>query len=496
MPRFDYDLIVIGGGAAGLTASGFGALMGAKTALIEAQRLGGDCTWTGCIPSKTMLKAARVAHQIRTAERYGLKPCIQARTSEDFDFSALLDHVHKVQQDVYDKADAPPNMERLGVEVISGSARFFDPHCVEIESKIGSSKLSARFIVIATGSRAAVPTIPGLSPGDYITNETIFSLSRQPRKLAVLGAGPIGIEMAQAFRRLGSEVTVINKDDRILQRDDAEQTALLQTLLEDEGVHFVQKSRLTGVQRSGETLDLHVSHDGGTVSITEADTLLIAAGREAQTANLDLQAAGIQHDKAGIPVNRRCQTNVKHIYACGDVAVPPSGKLQFTHMAEHMAKIAINNAILHLPATLDERHVPWCTFTDPELAQVGWGVHDLDERGIRYQTYKLPFAKIDRAVTEGEAQGMIKVFANRRGKIYGASILGVHAGEMAGEYALAIRNGISMKAISATMHAYPTLALGNRAAADQWIMGKRTPARVRWIKRIFGYRGRVVESPE
>ena len=486
MPQFDYDLIVIGGGAAGLTASGFGALMGAKTALIEAERLGGDCTWTGCIPSKTLLKAARVAHQIRTAERYGLKPGVP-----DFDFGALLDHVHKVQQAVYEEADAPPNMEGLGVEVVSGSAHFLDPHTIEI----GSRQLSARFIVIATGSRAAVPAIPGLAPGDFVTNETIFSLSRQPRKLAVLGAGPAGIELAQAFRRLGSEVTVINKDDRILQRDDAEQTALLQTLLEHEGVHFVRKSRLVGVQRFGERLELRVSHEGDTVSIIEADTLLIAAGREAQTANLNLPVAGVQYDNSGIPINRRCQTNVKHIYACGDVAVPPSGKLQFTHMAEHMAKVAINNAILHFPAALDERTIPWCTFTDPELAHAGWGQHDLDKRGIRYQTYQLPFTKIDRAVTEGEAAGMIKVFASRGGRIYGVSILGLHAGEMASEYALAIRNGISMQAISATMHAYPTLALGNRALADQWLMRKRTPARVRWIQRIFGYRGRVVESP-
>lgn len=487
MPRFDYDLIVIGAGAAGLTASGFGALMGAKTALIEAERLGGDCTWTGCIPSKTMLKAARVAHQIRTAERFGLKP-----GSPDFDFSALMDHVHKVQQDVYQHADAPPNMERLGVEVLAGSARFLDAHTVEI----GSRRLSGRFIVIASGSRASVPPIAGLAAADYITNETIFSRSKQPRKLAVLGAGPIGIEMAQAFRRLGSEVTVINKGNRILQRDDAELAALLETQLEEEGVQFTRKSRLTKVKRSGETLELELSNEAGTVSTLAADTLLIAAGREPRTADLNLDAAGVQHDDSGIPINRRCQTNVKHLYACGDVAVPPAGKLQFTHMAEHMAKVAIKNAILHLPARLEERQVPWCTFTDPELAHAGWGAHDLDRRGLPYQTYRLPFAKIDRAATDGETQGLIKVFANTRGKIYGVSILGAQAGELAGEYGLAIRNGLTLKAISSTIHAYPTLVLGNRLAADQWLMGKRTPGRVRWIQRLFGYRGRVVESPE
>jgi pyruvate/2-oxoglutarate dehydrogenase complex dihydrolipoamide dehydrogenase (E3) component len=484
MPGFDYDLVVIGAGAAGLTASGFGALMGAKTVLIEADRLGGDCTWTGCIPSKTLLKAARVAHQIRSAGQYGLQP-----GAPDIDFSVLMEHVHRVQQGVYDRADAPPNMERLGVEVISGSARFLDPHTIDI----GSRKISARFVVIASGSRAAVPSIPGLSPGDYVTNETVFSLSRQPRKLAVLGAGPVGIEMAQAFRRLGSEVTVINKNDSILERDDAELATLLQNLLEKEGVQFARKSRLTGVRSSRGMLELSVSGEGGIASILDADTLLIAAGREAHLADLNLQAASVQHDKSGIPVNRRCQTNVKHIYACGDVAVPPSGKLQFTHMAEHTAKVAINNAILHLPATLDEHVVPWCTFTDPELAHVGWGSHDLDKRGRSYETYRLPFTRIDRAVTEGETQGIIKVFANKRGKVYGASLLGAHAGELAGEYALAIRNGIRMKAISATIHAYPTLALGNRLVADQWLMRKRTPARVRWIQRIFGYRGRVVE---
>ncbi|MDQ6758410.1 MAG: FAD-dependent oxidoreductase [Acidobacteriota bacterium] len=487
MPNFEYDLVVIGGGAAGLTAAGFGALMGAKTALIEAERLGGDCTWTGCIPSKTLLKAAKVAHQIRTADRYGLNP-----GTPEFDFSKLLEHIHKVQEGIYEHADAPPNMQRLGVEVISGSARFLDSRTVET----GSRKLSARFVVIATGSRAAVPKIPGLAAGDYITNETVFSLSRQPRKLAVLGGGPIGIEMAQAFQRLGSEVTVINKEAQILPRDDRELTALLQSSLEQEGVQFVPKSQLTKVQRSGEVLNLQLSTEGSPPSTLQADTLFVATGRDVHTTGLNLEAARVEHSASGIPVNRRCQTNVKHIYACGDVAVPPSGKLQFTHMAEHMAKVAINNAILHLPVTLDERNVPWCTFTDPELAHVGWGTHELDKRRLSYETYRLPFARIDRAVTEGETGGMIKVFANKRGKIYGASLLGAHAGELAGEYSLAIRNGISLKAIASTVHAYPTLALGNRMAADQWLMRKRTPGRVRWIQRIFGYRGPVVDSPE
>ncbi|MGI8746137.1 MAG: dihydrolipoyl dehydrogenase family protein [Bryobacteraceae bacterium] len=457
---YDYDLIVIGGGAAGLTASGFGALMGAKTALIESGRLGGDCTWTGCIPSKTLLKASRVAHQIRTADRYGL-----TAMHPEIDFGRLMEHVRSVQQSVYESADAPPNMERLGVEVIAGRARFLDSHTVEVE---GAAKLSARYFVIATGSVAAVPPIPDLGPSDYVTNETIFSLKQQPRHLAVLGGGPIGIEMAQAFRRLGSEVTVFEHGDRILPHDDPELSALLQALLTAEGVRFLMKSKLTRT--------------------IGADMLLIAVGRQAQTDGLNLEAAGIRHEKSGIPINRRCQTNLKHIYACGDV----TGKLQFTHMAEHMAKVAINNAILHLPAALDEKHVPWCTFTDPELAHVGWGAQELEKRRIAYETYQLPLKKIDRAVTEGESEGMMKVFASRRsGKVYGVSILGVNAGEMAGEYSLAIRNGIKLRSIAATIHAYPTMALGNRQAADQWMLGLRTPGRVRWIQRIFGYRGKV-----
>lgn len=475
-----YDLIVIGGGAAGLTASGFGALMGAKTALIESNKLGGDCTWTGCIPSKTLLKASRVAHQIRTANRFGLKPL-----EPQFDFGEVLKHVHQIQQRVYEDADAPPNMERFGVEIISGRARFLDPHTIEVTGQ----RLSARFFVIAAGSRAAVPDIPGLLPDDYVTNETVFSLKTQPPRLVVLGGGPVGIELAQAFRRLGSEVTVVQQNERILPRDDRELSALLQGMLEAEGVPILMKAKLNSVKRNGPTLQLQVVRDGQNVML-DADKLLIAAGRQALTADLNLDAAGVKHEKSGIPVNPRCQTNVRHIYACGDI----TGTLQFTHMAEHMAKVAVQNAILHLPARVDKKHVPWCTFTDPELAHVGWGEKELEQRGLSYETYRVPFTKIDRAVTEGESAGLLKVFAKRKsGKVYGVSILGINAGEMASEYALAMRNGIKLKAIANTVHAYPTLSLGNRRAADDWMLQKRTPKLVRWVQRIFLYRGWIVD---
>lgn len=479
MPRYDYDLIVIGGGAAGLTASGFGALMGAKTALIEADKLGGDCTWTGCIPSKTLLKTARIAHHMRTADRYGLQ-AFEPR----FEFSAILDRVHKVQQQVYQDSDAPPNMERLGVEVLSAHARFVDPHTVEIPGK----RLSSRFFVIAAGSRAAVPSIPGLTPADYVTNETIFSLREQPRRLVVLGGGPVGIEMAQAFRRLGSEVTVVQQNERILPRDDRELSLMLQGILESEGVQIRTKSEVKSVKRERETVQLELNSDGSPATLV-ADKLLIAAGREALTSGLNLEAAGVRYQKWGININRRCQTNVGHIYACGDI----TGKLQFTHMAEHMAKVAIKNAILHLPAKVDEMGIPWCTFTDPELAHVGWSETDLEQRGLAYETYRVPFAKIDRAVTEGETAGMLKMFAApKSGRVFGVGILGVNAGEIAAEYSLAIRNRIKLGAIADTIHAYPTLALGNRRAADDWLLQKRTPRLIRWIQKIFVYRGAIV----
>jgi pyruvate/2-oxoglutarate dehydrogenase complex dihydrolipoamide dehydrogenase (E3) component len=470
--KYDFDMLVIGGGAAGLTAAGMSAVLGAKTALVEARKLGGDCTWFGCIPSKSLLKAATVAHQMRTAGRFGLTPA-----NVEHDFARVMDRVRSIRNHIYSEADAPPNFERLGVEVIAGRALFLGPHAVEIDADGGTRTLTSRYFVVATGSSPRLPRFETDGTVPVLTNETIFELNRLPKRLLVLGAGPIGLEMAQAFQRLGSSVTLATHGSVILGRDDRELTATLLEHLRGEGIRFLFDTQIAGLQ-AGAALTADAAR-------IEADALLAAVGRRPNLGSLHLEAAGVQTNERGIMVNRRCQSSVKHIYACGDVA----GRHLFTHMAEHMAKVAVTNAILRVPSQTDERHVTWTTFTDPELAQVGTSETELKREGTAFSVYRFPFAQLDRAVTDSEATGMVKVLANRRGRVLGVSILGAHAGEMIGEYALAMRNGVTLGSLSATIHPYPTYVLGNRRAADQFMMARLTPGMVRWLQRLFGLRG-------
>ena len=470
--RYEFDMVVIGGGAAGLTAAGMAAALGAKTALIEAQKLGGDCTWYGCVPSKSLLRSAKVAHEMRAAGRYGLSPA-----DIDHDFSRVMERVHSIRNHIYEEADAPPNFEKLGVEVIAGRARFLDPHALEVQSNGEVRKLTSRYFVVATGSSPRMPRLETDGSVPVMTNETLFDLEKRPQHLLVLGAGPIGIEMAQAFQRLGSSVTVAGDGSGILRRDDRELAEMLREHLTCEGIRFLFGVEIVRIEKgaawtaSGERI--------------EADAVLAAVGRTANVEKLQIEKAGVQSNEKGIEVNRRCQSSVSHIYAAGDVA----GRYLFTHMAEHMAKVAVTNAILHVPARIDERHVVWTTFTDPELAHVGATEAELKHNATDYSVYRFPFMQLDRAITDSELTGMVKILADVRGRILGASILGSHAGEMIGEYALAMRNGITLRKVSATIHPYPTYVLGNRRAADQFMIAKLTPRLVRWLQRLFRLRG-------
>jgi len=470
---FEYDMIVIGAGAAGLTAAGMSALLGAKTALIERRRLGGDCTWTGCVPSKTLLRAASAAHQIRTADRFGL-----VATQPQVEFSSVMDHVRRTRQHVYEDADAPPNMEKLGMEVVMGSACFLDPYTVQVENDSGElRRLTSRFFIVATGSR---PRMPAFSERP-LTNETLFELESQPNRLLIMGAGPMGIELAQAFTRLGSEVQVVASDDRILPRDDPEHSGVLQECLAEEGVTFHFGRRVTGLERGED--DLAAALDDGRA--LRCDAVMAAIGREPIIDGLQLENAGVRTGEKGIVVDRRCRTSQRHIYAAGDV----TGRYNFTHMAEHMSKVAVTNALLRWPQKLDEKHVVWSTFTDPELARLGESEARLRDRNATYTVLRFPFAKLDRAITEAETAGEVKVFASRSGRILGASILGAHAGEMISEYALAMRNGLRLSQIARTVHPYPTYLLGNRRAADQFVATKLDSPWLSFVGRILHYRG-------
>jgi len=481
---YDYDLIVIGGGAAGLTASGLGASFGAKTLLVEQDRLGGDCTWTGCVPSKTLLKSASVAHRMRRADAYGLP-----NREPDVDFEQVMEHVRETRRHVYEDADAPENLEEFGVEVQHGAARFTDPHALAIETEDGSTlRRSARHVVIAAGGRPAAPPIDGLEEVNYHTTETLFEMREQPKRLAVLGAGPIGTEMAQAFARLGTEVTVIDRADGILQHDNRELAGRLRAVLDGEGVRYVLGADVRNVSEDEDAVTVTV--DDGERRLVTADALLVATGRRPNTQGLGLNAAGVAYDEQGVTVDDRCRTSRRHIFAAGDV----TGRYQFTHMSEHMAKVAASNALLKVPQSIDSGRVPWVTYTDPELAHVGATEAQLRDEEASFEMYRFPFDRLDRAATEHETTGRIKVFATAwRGKIKGASVLGARAGELIGTFALAMKTGATLRQISDTIFPYPTYGQGVRRAADQWYAQKQRPWLVRGLQRVFGYRGPVQE---
>jgi len=466
-------MLVIGGGAAGLTAAGMSAALGAKTALIEQSLLGGDCTWHGCVPSKSLLKAAKVAHLIRHAAEYGLA----ATAPPEQDLGMVMARVKAIRQHIYDDADAPPHFERLGVEVIKGRARFLSPHSVEVTNKGAAHTLSSRRFVIATGSMPRRLDVPGATDIPILTNESLFDLDTLPRRLLIAGGGPIGMEMAQAFSRLGSNVTVVTTATRILPRDDAELVALLSAHLQSEGIRILTETAIRQFDRCEA-----ITTQGERIAV---DAVLAAIGRTPNISSLNLAAAGVECSEKGVIVDSRCRSSVRHIFAAGDVA----GRHLFTHMAEHMAKIAVTNAILRIPFSIDEQHVPWTTFTDPELAHVGRSEDDLRRSGVSYSVFRFPYSQLDRAITDSETTGLIKVLANRWGRILGVTILGAHAGELLGEYAVAMKNGIRLDKISSTIHPYPTFSLGNRRAADLFLMGKLTPTLARIIRWIFGLRG-------
>ena len=480
--KYDYDLLVIGGGAGGLTAAGMGANFGAKTLMVEEDKLGGDCTWHGCIPSKTLLHLSKVAQNVREAEKFGY------RKSRGLDFSTVMEHVRSKREEVYEEADDPDIYRRMGVDIEFGEALFIDDHTIRIVKDEENRRVSSRYIIIATGSKAKLPPIEGVHKISYHTSETIFELKEEPESLAIIGAGPIGIEMAQAFHRLGTQVTVFDILPRILSNDDQELAGILQEYLEDEGIHFklaTDAKKLSEI--SGEKVRIETEVNGE-LSIWEGSEVLIAAGRTANYEGLQLERAGINHQPNGITVDNRCRTNKKHIYAVGDV----TGRYQFTHMSEHMAKVAVTNALLKIPKKIDRKHVPWSTFTDPELAHVGATEDELLSNSISYKTYRFPYDKIDRAITEDATEGLIKVFAKEwSGKILGVTICGKQAGDLIGEYALAMRNGITLRNISDTIHPYPTYGLGVRRAADQWYVQSQATWMVKLVKWIFGYRGSV-----
>ena len=471
------DLIVIGGGAGGLVVASAASQLGLAVTLIESEtKLGGDCLHHGCVPSKTLIHAARVAALMRRGADFGL-PAVEPAV----DLGKVTDHVQAVIDHIQ-RHDDPERFRGYGCEVLLGEgAEFVSPHAV----RVGQRVMQGRRFVIATGSRPAVPPIAGLAEAGYITNLDVFSLASLPARLAVLGGGPIGIELAQALGRLGSRITVVEMAEQILPREDPEVSALLRARLEAEGivVHTGVVVERAGRADRGKFLECRRARDGRVMEL-ETDEILVAAGRRPNVEGLNLEAAGVTYGTRGIEVDRRLRTSARHIFACGDVC----GPYPFTHMAEYQAGIVISNAVFRFPKQADYRVVPWVTFSDPELARVGVTESEARSRGLAPTVLRFPFKEVDRALTESETDGLVKLVVHK-GRIIGASILGPHAGELLHEIVLAMKLGAKISALSATIHAYPTLAQGLRRAVNTYygpkLFSPGVRRLVRWINRLI-----------
>ncbi len=475
MSTFDYDLIVIGGGAAGFVSSKLAAGLGKSVAMIEKDKLGGDCTWYGCIPSKALLRAAHLAHDISRMEKLGLRGPAVKKISGD----KVLDHVRSVVQAVYD-GHRPETFEKAGIRLFFGAPRFIDNHTI----LIGDSTLRAAKFVLATGSRASVPSIEGLDAVPCLTNVGIFGLKKLPRSIIVLGGGPIGIEMASALNRLGVRTTVVEMMESILFREDAELAAMLDVRLRAEGLDIRTGMQAVKFQKEKGGLSLIARDKNGATVTLKAETVLIAVGRKPNVEGLGLDAAGVTVGPSGVITNRRLRTSAPNIYACGDVA----GPYLFSHMAEYQAVIAAGNALLPFKRSVDYRNVVWCTFTDPELAHGGLTEAEARARyGKSVRVYRYEYRNTDRGKTDAVEAGMSKIICTRRGTILGVHILGPMAGEIMHEVQLAKSLGIPFQKISGVIHAYPSYSDVVRQPAKLFYIDRlRASLPVKIAQKFFG----------
>jgi pyruvate/2-oxoglutarate dehydrogenase complex dihydrolipoamide dehydrogenase (E3) component len=467
------DICVIGAGSAGLSVAAGAAQLGAETVLIESHKMGGDCLNYGCVPSKSLLAAAHAAAAQRHGGRFGVQASEPA-----IDYRAVHDHIYGVIAAIAPH-DSEERFSGLGVRVVRAQARFTSPRDVAA----GEFRVRARRFVIATGSRPLVPPLAGLEHVPYLTNETVFELVERPRHLLVVGGGPIGVELAQGFRRLGAAVSLVEMAT-LLPKDDPELVQVVRQRLQDEGVALHERTRVIGVESTSEGATLLTESDGNKARI-DGTHLLVAAGRRANIADLDLDAAGIANSATGITVDSHLRTSNRRVYTIGDAV----GGLQFTHLAGYHAGIVIRHALFRLPARVDLRLVPWVTYSDPELAQVGLTEAAARAAGHAAQVLRWPFAENDRAQTERATAGLVKAVVTPGGRILGASIVGRHAGELIQPWQLAMANNLKVGALATMVAPYPTLGEASKRAAGSFytprLFSKRTQRLVRFL-RWFG----------
>ncbi|MEK6874457.1 MAG: dihydrolipoyl dehydrogenase [Nanoarchaeota archaeon] len=472
MDTKNYDIVVIGGGSGGLVAAAGAAKFGAKIALLEKNKLGGECLWTGCIPSKAFIHVAKIAHTVRHASNIGIKP-----EKISIDFSKIIDYVHNVITKIQPH-DSKERFESLGVAVFFGNPRFENKNTINI----GNHHIKAKHFIIATGSRPYIPEIPGLHETGFLTNETVFENRKFPQNLLVIGGGAIGSEMAQAFARLGSQVTILEHGDTILSKEDPAVANEIKHIFTQEGITILTNSTIHSISKQGKKKTITYKKEGR-LSKVSGDEILLASGRSPNVEGLNLEHIGVVFDKRKIKVNQHLQTTIPTIYAIGDV----KGGYQFTHIASYEAGIALANILFKLPIKTDYSIVPWTTFTDPEVAQVGLTEQEARKKHGDLLIFQEPFSEIDRAQTDNNTKGFIRLITTKKGKILGVHIIGPHAGELIAEYTLAMRKKLTIKDIYQTIHVYPTLSGINTRIAGKYMETLLTPFRKKLLKYIFRY---------
>ena len=482
MAIYDYDLGIIGGGAAGLTVAAGAAQLGAKVLLIEREpELGGDCLHFGCVPSKTLIKTAAVYHQIKNAERFGLPRAEVGPVA----FSSVARRIREVIATIQPH-DSPERFCKLGAKVEFGQAGFVDEHTAQINSK----NVTAKQWLIATGSSTSIPDIKNLVHTPHLTNREIFSLERLPGSLLILGGGPIAIEMAQAFCRLGSRVEVIQRSGQILSKEDKDMADLIMARLQEEGVIFHLNTTIKEARDLGHSREITYTNNEGREVTVRGEQILVAMGRSANVSEMGLTAIDLAHSPRGITVDRRLRTNHPHIYAAGDV----TGTYQFTHAAGYEGGIVISNAIFHLPRKTDYTLMPWCTYTEPELASIGMNEKAAQQAGINHTVWSEDFGGNDRRLAEGERLGKIKLILNQKERPIGVQILGPHGGDLIGDWVAAINGKVKLSTIASAVHPYPTLVEINKRVAGAVLSKKIFSAKVRKaLTFFFNLKGRACE---
>ncbi len=468
-PSGRYNMVVIGAGTAGLVAAVGAAGLGAKVALIERHMMGGDCLNVGCVPSKSLISAARRAAQVRDAADFGVHVPDGVRV----DFGAVMERMRKLRADISPN-DSAARFRDLGVDIYLGGGRFTGPGTIEV----GGQTLQYKKAVIATGARAVVLPIPGLAEADPLTNETLFSLTELPKRLAVIGSGPIGCEMAQSFARFGSQVTLIELDPHILMREDEAAAAVVQKAFEKDGIEMLFEAKTTSVEVEGDDKVLHYEIDGKPQTL-RVDEILVGVGRAPNVDGLGLESVGVEFDeRKGVTVDDTLRTTNSDIFAAGDIC----SQYKFTHTADFLARIVIQNALFKGRKKTSALTVPWSTYTEPEIAHVGMYEKDAREAGIDVDTYVQEFADVDRAILEGDTEGFVKIHVKKGSdEIVGATIVGPHAGDMISELTTAMVGKVGLGTLASVIHPYPTMAEAIRKAGDQYNRTRLTP----FVKGLF-----------